>query len=169
MLCTPAAQGIDDAGHALVRQASGSLTAVGWRTGANTHSDYLAVRVHDGGATSCSAAGSFATKTAASRVDASACTACVCVGDACTHKIQSIGCEDGDACTVAETCTDSGVCRGGGQVYCDHGNACTTETCDKSNGCVYSQVVDSTPCATGKSCLAGYVSSGVGRFSRAEG
>jgi hypothetical protein len=80
------AQGIDDGGHALVRHASGHLTSVGWRTGANTRSDYLAVRVNDDGTASCSAAGSCASKTAASCADASSCAASVCVTDAWTRS-----------------------------------------------------------------------------------
>ena len=149
------AQGIDEGGHALVRHSSGRLTAVGWKIGNLGLSDYLAIRVNDGGAPSCAAAGACAGKTAASCADGNPCTASVCVGDACTHKAHITGCEDGDACTVAEVCNGAGTCGSGEPVYCDDGNPCTTETCDKAKGCVYSQVVDSTPCATGKACLAG--------------
>ncbi|HEX6130588.1 MAG TPA: hypothetical protein VF044_02600, partial [Actinomycetota bacterium] len=62
--------------------------------------------------------------------DANVCTDDVC-DDAgtCTHPPNTASCEDGNACTIGETCTD-GACDGGAPVACGH---CLP--CDPVTGC----------------------------------
>ncbi|RME22010.1 MAG: hypothetical protein D6806_13635, partial [Deltaproteobacteria bacterium] len=58
-------------------------------------------------------------------------------------------CDDGNACTVGEMCSD-GSCTGGEPVYCDDGNPCTDDDCDPARGCVYTN--NSAPCDDGQAC-----------------
>lgn len=52
-------------------------------------------------------------------------------------------CDDGDACTVGETC-DSGGCLGGRPLVpkadCNDGNACTRDDCDPAFGCTHFRI-----------------------------
>ncbi len=59
---------------------------------------------------------------------------------------------DGSVCTVSDKC-NGGVCTPGLALSCNDGNACTTESCDATQGCQTAQVADYTVCATGW-CLA---------------
>ncbi|MCB9738560.1 MAG: hypothetical protein H6747_04770 [Deltaproteobacteria bacterium] len=69
-----------------------------------------------------------------------------CTADSCDPKTGSckntpIGsggaCEDGDPCTVGETCDAVGSCSGGKAKACDDGDACTTDACNTvQGGCV---------------------------------
>jgi len=54
----------------------------------------------------------------------------------CAHANNTAGCEDGDFCTVQDTCAD-GVCQPGITFTCDDGNLCTTDGCDPRYGCVF--------------------------------
>ncbi len=65
----------------------------------------------------------------------------------CVNPPSSGGCDDDNACTTGETCSD-GLCQGGSAVGCDDGNSCTTNSCDPDAGCI------DTP-ATGPSCSDG--------------
>lgn len=47
-----------------------------------------------------------------------------------------LGCDDGNACTVADSC-DAGVCNPGALVSCDDGNPCTADICEPIQGCVH--------------------------------
>lgn len=55
-------------------------------------------------------------------------TTCGCLPD-CTYAPATTACDDGDACTVADTCDGAGVCASA-PMDCDDGDACTTDTCD---------------------------------------
>ncbi|MFQ5479588.1 MAG: hypothetical protein ACE5E4_13345, partial [Candidatus Binatia bacterium] len=44
-------------------------------------------------------------------------------------------CDDGDACTTADTCA-GGICMGGAPRDCDDLNVCTDDSCDPVSGCI---------------------------------
>ncbi len=60
-------------------------------------------------------------------------------------------CDDGDACTTGEDCTD-GACGNGLAVVCDDGNACTVDVCDAATGACASVAVEGAPCSDGDLC-----------------
>lgn len=61
-------------------------------------------------------------------------------------------CDDGDACTVWDSC-DQGVCTGGGPAPCfNDPNPCVTTGCDSATGCIYEPVADGTVCDDGDLC-----------------
>jgi len=68
----------------------------------------------------------------------------------CVHSNNSVGCDDGDACTADDACA-GGVCFGV-QVPCDDGNPCTDDSCDKTTGCVYAN--NTGPCTDSNACTA---------------
>ncbi|MBI5610249.1 MAG: hypothetical protein HY902_15335, partial [Deltaproteobacteria bacterium] len=68
-----------------------------------------------------------------------------CTADSCDSKLGCVylasaatSCEDGDPCTMAETCSGT-TCGGGKPTNCDDGNLCSTDSCDSAvpGGCVY--------------------------------
>ncbi len=100
--------------------------------------------------------------------DGNACTTDTCdlqVG--CSWSAVVGACNDGNACTVGEACAQvvgKGIqCTGGTGIdvakVCDDKNACTTETCDPSKGCIHSNNTlpcnDNNDCTSGDACLAG--------------
>ncbi len=94
--------------------------------------------------------------------DSNACTtdSCDVAKSTCNHTGLSGGCDDGDACTVGDTCgNDSGkpACLPGNVTSCDDGNACTDDSCDKAKGCVFAAKTDGTSCTDGDSCTQGDV------------
>jgi hypothetical protein len=67
----------------------------------------------------------------------------------CTATANSAPCNDGNACTAADTC-GKGVCLGSAATPCDDGNACTIDWCDPSKGCQGLAV--GGPCDDGSAC-----------------
>jgi formylglycine-generating enzyme required for sulfatase activity len=67
-------------------------------------------------------------------------------------------CNDGNACTVADTCA-IGACSPGAPADCDDGNPCTIDACDPVNGCGATPVPgpcdDADPCTTADTCDGG--------------
>jgi len=91
--------------------------------------------------------------------DASVCTADSCneVANACSNLPVASGtaCDDGQYCTVAETC-NGGVCGGGAARNCSDGNQCTADTCDDNNDqCVNQNEPAGTPCDDSSYCTVG--------------
>jgi len=74
---------------------------------------------------------------------ANACQTCIEGGKSWTSLSEG-ACDDGDACTGADSCV-AGKCTGSEPVNCDDGNACTKDTCVPASGCA-SQQLDGTPC-----------------------
>jgi hypothetical protein len=74
----------------------------------------------------------------ADRCEGVSCGACsACAQGRCQPLPEGAACEDEDACTVLDRCTD-GRCRGETRV-CDDGFACTFDECDEHSGaCVFS-------------------------------
>jgi len=79
----------------------------------------------------------------------------VCTDDSCdpasgcVYMNNADPCDDGDACTTADTCS-GGVCVGGPPLDCDDQNVCTDDSCDPASGCVY--VNNTDPCDDGDPC-----------------
>jgi cysteine-rich repeat protein len=62
-----------------------------------------------------------------------------CCSASCEYEASGADCDDGEACTLDDTCDGSGVCVGGdpSDDVCDDDNLCSMETCDAAVGCVY--------------------------------
>jgi len=62
----------------------------------------------------------------------------------CVHVNNSAPCDDGDACTVGDTCGGS-ACQPGRPLVlkteCNDRNACTKESCDPELGCVHAPII----------------------------
>jgi len=70
----------------------------------------------------------------------------------CVHTpLNSIPCNDGNKCTVNDSCTN-GVCQGT-FISCDDNNPCTNDTCDPVRGCVF--IPNTNPCDDGNACTTG--------------
>ena len=61
-------------------------------------------------------------------------------------------CDDEDACTVGETCSE-GLCAGGIATNCNDGNLCTTDLCEPAAGCIHED--NSAPCNDDNVCTVG--------------
>ncbi len=93
--------------------------------------------------------------------DDDACTFDYCEpGLDCVHERQAGACDDGNACTIADVCTESGCL--GTTITCDDDNDCTSDSCDPEQGCVYSNLQDGHYCGEG---AAGICESGLCRMS----
>ena len=72
----------------------------------------------------------------------------VCTDDTCDAQkgcefvLNLVPCDDGDACTVDDSCAN-GICQPGEALSCDDGNDCTENDCSPDDGCVYPPI---TPC-----------------------
>src|SRR5262249_4026555 len=60
-------------------------------------------------------------------------------------------CDDGNACTTADTCSGA-ECVGGPAPDCNDNNSCTAEGCDPATGCTHTTLTDLTPCEDGNLC-----------------
>jgi len=78
-----------------------------------------------------------------------------CTNDACnqlvgcTHEHNNNACEDGDVCTLGDTC-ENGLCEPGFELDCDDGNVCTDDSCDPAGGCLNQGNLDD--CDDGNAC-----------------
>ncbi len=94
--------------------------------------------------------------------DNNACTDDSCSpASGCTHAFNSRACNDGDACTTSDVCSQ-GVCQGGPALSCDDGSGCTTDTCLPASGCRNTNACDvHATCQQGACvCLPGYTGNG---------
>ena len=73
--------------------------------------------------------------------------------------LEGFPCDDGDICTIGETC-QGGVCDGGATLTCQDENPCTDDTCDPGAGCAFTSNAapcdDGDPCTTGDACAGGW-------------
>ncbi|MBM4342930.1 MAG: hypothetical protein FJ100_06095 [Deltaproteobacteria bacterium] len=85
--------------------------------------------------------------------DANACTDDTCdpKTGTCATANNTAACDDGDKCTGPDAC-NGGACKAGAAVVCDDKSPCTTDTCDKVKGCVYTAAADGTVCDDGIAC-----------------
>lgn len=75
-----------------------------------------------------------------------------CSGMDCiaVNKDNGTPCEDGDKCTIGDTCQD-GMCNPGNSVECDDNNSCTDDSCEPATGCVFDKL-NGGECADGDAC-----------------
>ena len=90
--------------------------------------------------------------------DGNPCTKDICEpGGGCAHADVDGACDDGDDCTVNDSCVD-GMCNPGAPMNCDDGNPCTADSCADGT-CAYADVPgscdDGNVCTTGDHCVDG--------------
>jgi hypothetical protein len=74
------------------------------------------------------------------------------------HANNAAPCNDGNACTVGDTC-GGGLCQAGvNTLNCNDNNACTDDSCNPVTGCV--NVNNTAPCDDGNACTVGDVCGG---------
>ena len=98
--------------------------------------------------------------------DSSVCTADSCdFAKGCAHAAVVAGCNDGNACTIGDTCT-AGKC-GGTAKPCADTNVCTDDGCDPGSGCTNLPntvtCTDGNACTEGDACAAGLCKPGAGK------
>ncbi|MFH1530373.1 MAG: hypothetical protein ABIK09_06515 [Pseudomonadota bacterium] len=78
--------------------------------------------------------------------------------EGCVNVANTAPCNDGNQCTVADTCT-GGLCQAGAPVSCDDLNGCTTDSCLPLVGCTHGSnslpCDDGDPCSNNDSCSGG--------------
>jgi len=74
----------------------------------------------------------------------------------CVSTANQLPCQDGDVCTVDDTC-DGGTCMPGAALACDDSNPCTDDSCNPATGCT--NAANALPCDDGNACTAGDVCS----------
>ena len=62
---------------------------------------------------------------------------------------EDLACEDGDACTIGNRCTD-GVCTPGTALTCADNNPCTDDSCKPETGCAFTD--NEASCSDGNIC-----------------
>jgi hypothetical protein len=83
--------------------------------------------------------------------DENACTQDVCLPESgCSSTPLEGGCNDGDPCTVGESC-QSGLCVATEVTDCDDENTCTTDECISGIGCVH-EPEPGEPCDDQNAC-----------------
>ena len=87
-----------------------------------------------------------------------------CTKDSCdqkTGKCTFIPMDDGAICTDMNVCTLNDKCKGsictGKELSCDDGDLCTTDSCNKTNGCQYKPIAGCKLCKVNKDCSDGKV------------
>jgi hypothetical protein len=85
--------------------------------------------------------------------DGNVCTSNLCDQGVCQFAaLEGATCEDGDSCTLSDTCA-LGLCKAGTATTCDDGNVCTTDSCDPLTGTCSAQAgPDALPCDDGDAC-----------------
>ncbi len=82
--------------------------------------------------------------------DENLCTDDACVpGVGCTNVPNTVPCDDGDACTLADVCAN-GDCVGSTPPNCEDSNPCTDDSCDVDAGCIHAY--NSNPCNDQNAC-----------------
>ena len=80
----------------------------------------------------------------------------------CALADKAVGapCDDGDACTVVDSCDDAGQCVGSAR-DCDDDDDCTADTCTAEDGCQHTVTPD-VACDDGSLCTTGEICSAAG-------
>jgi cysteine-rich repeat protein len=90
-------------------------------------------------------------------------TATSCCSASCQPNAAGTSCDDGNACTTADTCAGgANTCNGGAPPDCDDDNSCTVDSCDTSLGCQHDSAPregfacdDGNACTSSETCTAG--------------
>ena len=69
----------------------------------------------------------------------------------CKYSMLDTPCDDGDDCTIGDTC-QSGQCKPGVLMNCNDSNPCTDDSCQEGVGC--SHVANSDPCSDNNECTS---------------
>ncbi len=87
--------------------------------------------------------------------DGNSCTDDSCAkGVGCVYKPNTSPCNDGNACTLLDSCS-AGWCKGTQMLACNDANPCTDDSCDPLAGCI--QTPNANPCNDGDLCTVGDV------------
>ncbi len=85
--------------------------------------------------------------------DQNECTDDTCApASGCINEANTAACEDGDACTSNDACSDK-QCVGGGETDCDDNNVCTDDSCVSPGGCQHA--ANEAGCEDGDVCTVG--------------
>jgi hypothetical protein len=84
--------------------------------------------------------------------DSQACTVDTCIAETgeCSYEDSDGLCDDGNACTLEDTCSER-ECVSGALDDCDDGEPCTVDACSPGTGCAH-QGLDVGSCDDGDSC-----------------
>ncbi len=94
----------------------------------------------------------LACQTDANCGDGDACTKDTCASGKCTYApLVGTPCEDGNPCSLADTCK-AGSCAAGPGKVCNDNEACTSDSCNPAVGCVYTPLNDAAICSDGNAC-----------------
>ncbi len=67
----------------------------------------------------------------------------------CVHEpLSDVACDDGNVCTLNDTCVDGKCVSGKDRMDCDDGNPCTEDTCDPKKGCINKVLANGTACGS---------------------
>ena len=144
------AQGGDERLTGLVLTPDGGLLAAGYVAVKGSERGLL-LRLDSWGHGTCGSAGVCAGKKLTDCDDKKVCTDDLCdASQGCAPAHNTVGCDDGDACTTADACL-AGGCIAGGKTSCDDGNTCTLDVCKPEAGCGHSAAAGAT-CDDGSVC-----------------
>lgn len=83
----------------------------------------------------------------------------VCTEDSCHYDgtclnepLVALACDDGNACTIGDLCSEEGVCGGGSLKNCDDLVQCTDDSCNSDTGCTHEPTADGFECDDGELC-----------------
>ena len=86
--------------------------------------------------------------------DSNTCTVDLCdPAKGCIYQkvVDTTPCNDGDACTVSDKCSNA-ICLAGTKLGCNDSEVCTTDSCAPKTGCVYTPFKDGDPCNDNNAC-----------------
>lgn len=75
----------------------------------------------------------------------------------CVNAPKSGSCDDGNICTVGDSCSGGNCVGGTGSLSCNDNNDCTIDSCDPnvSGGCKYVNAASGASCSDGNACTTG--------------
>ncbi len=151
----------DDTAYGVTKLPTGELAAYGrMKDALNSVAQPTVLRMTEFGHGDCASAGLCVgvTMAACPAGYQSSCNLATCdkATGKCSLKFSAGGsCDDGNACTTTETCDVASQSCKGSALTCNDANPCTTDSCDKTLGCVATDVEPATDCGGGKKCFAG--------------